>query len=67
MRFIPQTLFDDALTEILAGAKCKDIADQLGLDCEYFGRLLGLPATTPAEPAADGFDLWAVDRLAEVL
>ena len=58
-RQVRQALRDGKTLEYVAG--------YLHLDTELLGRLLQLPTTKPVEPAVDGFDLWAVDRLAEVL
>jgi len=53
------------------GRTLDDLAGRLHFqDTELLGRLLQLPTTKPAAPnnAADtSFDLWAADRLAEVL
>ena len=46
------------------GQTLDEMADKLHIhDTELLGRLLQLPTSKPVEPAADGFDLWAVDRL----
>lgn len=54
-RQVRQALRDGKTLEYVAG--------YLHLDTELLGRLLQLPTAKPAEPAVDGFDLWAVDRL----
>lgn len=63
----------DGDTERLARQAIRDgktleyVAGYLHMDTELLGRLLQLPTAKPAEVAAGEFDLWAVDRLNEVL
>jgi hypothetical protein len=45
-----------------------DIADRLRVDTEYLGRLLQLPPVTHQHVhASDDVDIWAADRLDDVL
>ena len=52
-----------------AGKSDEFLAGQTGFSVEELCRLMGWPQwrPEPVEPAAGDFDLWAVDRLADVL
>ena len=65
--YIAQDVLDQCLEALLQGRTLEQLAGHLHCDTEYLGRLLQLPK--PATPAASepAVDLWAVNRLDEVL
>ena len=67
--YLPGHIIDEARDLRRQGHSLESLASRLGIESEALGTLLGEPAwkTVPAEPAAGEFDLWAVDRLADVL
>lgn len=61
---------DEIRDAVQSGCAVADIADRLRVDTEYLGRLLQLPASHHQEQpvqASDDIDIWAADRLDDVL
>lgn len=65
---IDQDRLDEAKGEVRLHGDIERVAGALHLDPEYLGRLLQLPAShhQPVQ-ASDDIDIWAADRLDDVL
>ena len=67
--YVPGHIIDEARDLRRQGHSLESLASRIGIDPEALATLLGEPCwkSIPVEPAADGFDLWASDRLAAQL
>lgn len=66
--YIAQDVLDQASEAIRQGRTLEDLASRLHCSPEHLARLLNLPALKPVPPNQDpDFDLWAADKLTEVL
>lgn len=67
--YIAQDVLDQCKEARRQGRTLEYLAGQIPCDPAHLARLLGVPSLEPIPTAAadDGFDLWAVDRLNEVL
>jgi hypothetical protein len=67
MSYFDGATLDEAREAIRQGCTVQSIAGKLGCSPEHLARLLGIAAAPKPVPENDEFDLWAVERLQEVL
>ena len=67
--YIDGSTLNEAREALRQGRTLEALAGILRCSPEHLARLLGIPDVKPAtsNDAETGFDLWAVDRLADVL
>ena len=69
MKYVDTDTLDLCRDALLHGRPLNDIADSLNADVEVLAQLLGRKnrCSIATEPSGDEFDLWACDRLDDVL
>ena len=67
MRYLDQSPVDEAREAYRNHIPLDRIAGHLGITVAELRRVLELPALQPAQQQSTEFDLWAADRLQEVL
>ncbi len=61
-KYLDGSTLDECIEAMRQGRTLDDLAGRLHFDCEYLGRLLGLPTAQPAA-TTDEPNLWRVPEL----